>query len=197
MVESTYAGDSPRSRSPMTEPSSPLRNSGPGFSGYGHRYLYNYSPETLQQKLKNIECVQHQHHSPKGHREVEGAREKNNYSRSSASPVSPEDTRYRPRESSRGASSSTVMTSPTSLFTIDSILAPRPQGNIVGAGSNTSSISILQQRPESVGSPPRTTVVHPLQQQLHHLAFTPADFLGMFVWEKTNSFGNTWRRFLK
>lgn len=177
MVESIYAGDSPRSRSPMTEPSSPLRDAGPGFSGYAHRYLYNYSPDSVQHKLKTIDCPQH--HSPKGHREVEGARDKI-YSRNSRSPVSPEESRFRGRDSSR-PSSSAAMSSPTSLFTIDSILAPRPAGNVaMPANPGANSISIVQ-HPESVGSPPRTAAIHPLQQQLHHLAFTPADFLGNFL----------------
>lgn len=29
----------------MTEPSSPLHSDGPGISGYGHSYLYSYSPD--------------------------------------------------------------------------------------------------------------------------------------------------------
>ncbi|XP_024937783.1 homeobox protein goosecoid isoform X2 [Cephus cinctus] len=165
MVESIYAGDSPRSRSPMTEPSSPLQD-GPGISGYNPRYLYNYSPESLQQKLKTSET---QHHlSPRNHEERERT-----FSRSSRSPVSPEGTRYRAREVSRPSSSAT-MSSPTSLFTIDSILAPRPVGNVTPTSS--SSISMIQ-NPDNIGSPPRSTGIHPLQQQLHHLAFTSADFL--------------------
>ncbi|XP_043277085.1 homeobox protein goosecoid [Venturia canescens] len=179
MVESTYAGDSPRSRSPMTEPSSPLRDFGPGFSGYAHRYLYNYSPEAMQQKLKSVDSTPHHNnhhshrHSPKINREIDAPRDKN-YSRSSRSPISPEEApRFRGRESSR-PSSSAAMSSPTSLFTIDSILAPRPVGNLTP--TTTNSISVVQ-HPDNVGSPPRSTAMHPLQQQLHHLSFTPADFL--------------------
>ncbi|XP_012281734.1 homeobox protein goosecoid [Orussus abietinus] len=165
MVESTYASDSPRSRSPMTEPSSPLQDGG-GISGYSHRYLYNYSPESLQHKLK---IADGQHSS---NRSLEVDSRERAFSRSSRSPASPEEMRYRPREASRPSSSAT-MSSPTSLFTIDSILAPRPVGNVSTATSNN--LAILQ-TPDSVGSPPRTAI-HPLQQQLHHLAFTSADFL--------------------
>ncbi|XP_066603867.1 homeobox protein goosecoid [Prorops nasuta] len=148
MVESSYAGDSPRSRSPMTEPSSPVHQDGPGISGYSHhRYLYSYSPESLQQKLKS----------------------------DGQDLPSPEEQRlFRSRaEVSRAASSST-MSSPTSIFTIDSILAPRPMGNIA---PTTTGLAAIVQPPENLGSPPRTTAIHPLQQQLHHLAFTSADFL--------------------
>lgn len=168
MVESIYAGDSPRSRSPMTEPSSPLQD-GPGISGYNHRYLYNYSPEGPQHKLKNHDT---QNHASSRRHEVE-SRERT-FSRS---PVSSEEAGYRPREISRPSSSAT-MSSPTSLFTIDSILAPRPIANI--PPTSTASLNSMIQNPETVGSPSRTTTMHPLQQQLHHLAFTSADFFGAF-----------------
>ncbi|XP_034936568.1 homeobox protein goosecoid [Chelonus insularis] len=167
MVESTYAGDSPRSRSPMTEPSSPLQDT-PGMSKSSHhRYLYSYSPESIQQKLKNIEQM-----TPKGPRELD----RDCYSRHSRnSPVSPEESmRYQRSELNSRPGSSAALSSPTSLFTIDSILAPRPVG--VPNSTSTSGIS-LQNNSETVGSPPRSTAIHPLQQHLHHLAFTPADFL--------------------
>ncbi|XP_076230977.1 goosecoid homeobox [Calliopsis andreniformis] len=161
MVESTYASDSPRSRSPMTEPSSPLQD-GPGISGYGHRYLYNYSPETLQQKLKSND----EQHSASGRR-LDDVREKP-FSRSA---LTTEEARYRPREASRPSSSAT-MSSPTSAFTIENILAPRPIGNMTP--TSTSGLASIISNPEAVGS--RTTAaMHPLQQQIHHLAFTSAD----------------------
>ncbi|KZC13948.1 PREDICTED: homeobox protein goosecoid-like [Dufourea novaeangliae] len=159
MVESTYASDSPRSRSPMTEPSSPLQD-GPGISGYGHRYLYNYSPESLQLKLKNNEeqnCIGGRRH------DLEKV-----FARGS---LTSEELRFRPRDVSRPSSSAT-MSSPTSAFTIENILAPRPIGNMT-AGNSTGLGSIVQ-NPEAVGT--RTTAaMHPLQQQIHHLAFTSAD----------------------
>ncbi|XP_063982115.1 homeobox protein goosecoid-like [Diachasmimorpha longicaudata] len=160
MVESTYTGDSPRTHSPMTEPSSPLHdtpsglpsNHGHNHHNHHHRYLYNYSPESIQQKL----------------RAELSAKEL------SRSPGSPENSRHRQLNKATNSSS---MSSPTSLFTIDSILAPRPTGSVSGTpATSTSGLAILQGCPETVGSPPRTAI-HPLQQQLHHLAFTPADFL--------------------
>ncbi|XP_076748808.1 goosecoid homeobox [Xylocopa sonorina] len=163
MVESIYASDSPRSRSPMTEPSSPLQD-GPGISGYGHRYLYNYSPESLQQKLKGND----EQNNVTGRRHDIDGRERT-FSRS---PVSSEEARYRPREVSRPSCSAT-MSSPTSAFTIENILAPRPMGNITP--TSTSGLGSIIHNPETVGSPSRTTTMHPLQQQIHHLAFTSAD----------------------
>ncbi|KAF3421437.1 hypothetical protein E2986_02412 [Frieseomelitta varia] len=160
MVESTYASDSPRSRSPMTEPSSPLQD-GPGISGYGHRYLYSYSPESLQHKLKNDE----QNNVTVRRHDIDG-RERT-FSRS---PVSSEEMRFRPREVSKPSSSAT-MSSPTSAFTIENILAPRPIGNMTP--TNASGLGSIIQNPEAVGSPSRA--MHPLQQQIHHLAFTSAD----------------------
>ncbi|XP_076665081.1 goosecoid homeobox [Andrena cerasifolii] len=162
MVESTYASDSPRSRSPMTEPSSPLQD-GPGISGYGHRYLYNYSPESLQQKLKGND----EQHSIGGRRHDGDIREKP-FSRS---PLSSDEARFRPRELSRPSSSAT-MPSPTSAFTIENILAPRPIGNITP--TSTTGLASIIPNPDAMGS--RTTAaMHPLQQQIHHLAFTSAD----------------------
>lgn len=163
MVESTYASDSPRSRSPMTEPSSPLQD-GPGISGYGHRYLYNYSPESLQHKLKNDEQNNVRRHDIDGRDRT--------FSRS---PVSSDEVRFRPREVSKPSSSAT-MSSPTSAFTIENILAPRPIGNMTP--TNTSGLGSIIQNPEAVGSPSRA--MHPLQQQIHHLAFTSADLFGEF-----------------
>lgn len=163
MVESTYASDSPRSRSPMTEPSSPLQD-GPGISGY--RYLYNYSPESLQHKLKSND---EQNVTGRRH-EIDGR--DRTFSRS---PLSSEEIRFRPREVSRPSSSAT-MSSPTSAFTIENILAPRPIGNMTP--TSTSSLGSIIQNPEAVGSPSRTTPIHPLQQQIHHLAFTSADLFG-------------------
>ncbi|KOC69529.1 Homeobox protein goosecoid [Habropoda laboriosa] len=163
MVESTYASDSPRSRSPMTEPSSPLQD-GPGISGYGHRYLYNYSPESLQQKLKGND----EQNNVSGRRHDIDGRDKT-FSRS---PVSSDEMRFRPREVSRPSSSAT-MSSPTSAFTIENILAPRPIGNMTP--TSTGGLGSIIQNPEAVGSPSRTTAMHPLQQQIHHLAFTSAD----------------------
>lgn len=167
MVESTYASDSPRSRSPMTEPSSPLQD-GPGISGYGHRYLYNYSPESLQQKLKSND-----EQSRIGGRRHDVDCEKT-VSRSS---LTSEDLRFRQREISRPSSSAT-MSSPTSAFTIENILAPRPIGNMTPG--NTAGLGSIIQNPEAMGS--RTTAaIHPLQQQIHHLAFTSADLFGKFL----------------
>lgn len=163
MVESTYASDSPRSRSPMTEPSSPLQD-GPGISGY--RYLYNYSPESLQHKLKSND-----EQNVTGRRHDIDGRERT-FSRS---PLTSEEIRFRPREVSRPSSSAT-MSSPTSAFTIENILAPRPIGNMTP--TSTSNLGSIIQNPEAVGSPSRTTPIHPLQQQIHHLAFTSADLFG-------------------
>ncbi|XP_029037232.1 homeobox protein goosecoid [Osmia bicornis bicornis] len=160
MVESIYASDSPRSRSPMTEPSSPLQD-GPGISGYSHRYLYNYSPESLQQKQKSSDEQNN----------VAGRRH-NTEKPFSRSPVSSEETRFRARDVSRPSSSAT-MSSPTSAFTIENILAPRPIGNVTP--TSTSGLGSIIQNPETVGSPSRTAAMHPLQQQIHHLAFTSAD----------------------
>lgn len=171
MVESTYASDSPRSRSPMTEPSSPLQD-GPGISGYGHRYLYNYSPESLQHKLKSND----EQNNVTGRRHDIDGRDRT-FSRS---PVSSEEVRYRPREVSRPSSSAT-MSSPTSAFTIENILAPRPIGNMTP--TTTSGLGSIIQNPEAVGSPSRTTAMHPLQQQIHHLAFTSADLFGKLIFE--------------
>lgn len=169
MVESTYASDSPRSRSPMTEPSSPLHD-GPGISGYNHSYLYSYSPDNFQQKLKNTDGQNH----------VSARRyETDIHDRTFArSPLGSEETRHRVRELSRPGSSAT-MSSPTSLFTIDSILAPRPIGNVTP--TSTTTVTSVIQTPETVESASRTTAIHPLQQQLHHLAFTSADFLGKVI----------------
>ncbi|XP_043262969.1 homeobox protein goosecoid [Colletes gigas] len=162
MVESTYASDSPRSRSPMTEPSSPLQD-GPGISGYDHRYLYNYSPESLQQKLKAAD----EQNNVTGRHHDANAREKT-FTRS---PLSSDEARFRPRGVSRPSSTAT-MSSPTSAFTIENILAPRPLGNMTP--TSTSGLGSIIQNPEAVGS--RTaTAMHPLQQQIHHLAFTSAD----------------------
>lgn len=171
MVESTYASDSPRSRSPMTEPSSPLQD-GPGISGYNQRYLYNYSPESLQHKLKI--AMDSQNRSFRNH---EFEVHERSFSRGGASPIGSEQARLRPRESSRPTSSAN-MSSPTSLFTIDSILAPRPIGNLTP--TSTTNLSMMQ-NPEVIGSSNRTATIHPLQQQLQHLAFTPADFLGRWI----------------
>ena len=93
----------------------------------------------------------------------------------SRSPLSSEEIRFRPREVSRPSSSAT-MSSPTSAFTIENILAPRPIGNMTP--TSTSSLGSIIQNPEAVGSPSRTTPIHPLQQQIHHLAFTSADLFG-------------------
>ncbi|XP_076296495.1 goosecoid homeobox [Lasioglossum baleicum] len=161
MVESTYASDSPRSRSPMTEPSSPLQD-GPGISGYGHRYLYNYSPESLQQKLKNND-----EQNRIGTRRHDVDCEKV-VSRSS---LISEEMRFRQREISRPSSTAT-MSSPTSAFTIENILAPRPIGNMIPG--NTAGLGSIIQNPEAMGSR-NTAAMHPLQQQIHHLAFTSAD----------------------
>ncbi|XP_057341084.1 homeobox protein goosecoid-like [Microplitis mediator] len=181
MVESSYAGDSPRSRSPMTEPSSPLQDA-PGISGNNiinnnhQRFLYNYSPDSVQQKLKTLEQItqkdHHHHHHRDRDRDRDRERERHGFLR--RSPMSAEESsRYRQREMSSRPSSSAALSSPTSLFTIDSILAPRPTG--ANSTSTSGGISAGQTNSETVGSPPRT--IHPLQQQLHHLAFTPADFL--------------------
>lgn len=163
----------------MTEPSSPLHD-GPGISGYNHSYLYSYSPESFQQKLKNADGVQN-HVSPVARRNDAGADAAHVDRTYSRSPIggTEEVTRHAGnRETSRPGSSAT-MSSPTSLFTIDSILAPRPIGNVVSPTS-TSSIgnSGIIQTPETIESAGRTAAMHPLQQQLHHLAFTSADFLG-------------------
>ncbi|XP_014483561.1 PREDICTED: homeobox protein goosecoid [Dinoponera quadriceps] len=180
MVESTYASDSPRSRSPMTEPSSPLHD-GPGISGYNHSYLYSYSPESFQQKLKSADV---QNHVSPRRNDVAGAAadahvDRTSYSRSPIGSTE-EVTRHpgnREPASSRAGSSAT-MSSPTSLFTIDSILAPRPIGNVVSPTSTTTVAgSGVIQTPETIESAGRATAMHPLQQQLHHLAFTSADFL--------------------
>ncbi|EZA54013.1 hypothetical protein DMN91_001310 [Ooceraea biroi] len=170
MVESTYASDSPRSRSPMTEPSSPLHD-GPGISGYSHSYLYSYSPPDTQNHVtarrsnETTDAITHDRTFAK-------------------SPIGSEETpRHRSREpvSSRPGGSSATMSSPTSLFTIDSILAPRPIGNVVTPTSTTTVAASVIQTPETIesaaGRTTTTTAMHPLQQQLHHLAFTSADFL--------------------
>ncbi|KAG5317329.1 GSC protein, partial [Pseudoatta argentina] len=178
MVESTYASDSPRSRSPMTEPSSPLHSDGPGISGYGHSYLYSYSPDA-QNHISVVTRRNNQNETG-----ADAAHERT-FARS---PIGTEETmpRHRhgvrepvvPSRPSTGTSAST-MSSPTSLFTIDSILAPRPIGNVVAPTSTTTIAASVIQTPETIDSAAgRTTAtMHPLQQQLHHLAFTSADFL--------------------
>ncbi|XP_014213347.1 homeobox protein goosecoid [Copidosoma floridanum] len=113
-------------------------------------------------------------------------------------PRSPEPTRpgttlhpRTPSGSSGGGSSATA----ASLFTIDSILAPRPMGANVTAGlAVAAGLAAMQQNSEVTangGLPAHQSVsavsvvrnavaaaaCHPLQQQLHHLAFTSADFL--------------------
>lgn len=186
MVESTYASDSPRSRSPMTEPSSPLHSDGPGISGYGHSYLYSYSPEHAQNHVSAATRRNNQNETGA----VDAAHERT-FARS---PIGTEETtmpRHRghggvrepivPSRSATGTSAAT-MSSPTSLFTIDSILAPRPIGNIVAPTSTTTVAASVIQTPETIesaaGRTTTTAAMHPLQQQLHHLAFTSADFLG-------------------
>lgn len=179
MVESTYASDSPRSRSPMTEPSSPLHSDGPGISGYGHSYLYSYSPDAQN----HISAVA----TRRNNQNEAGA---DGHERAFArSPIGTEETMPRHRHGARepvvptrpatGTSAST-MSSPTSLFTIDSILAPRPIGNIVAPTSTTTVAASVIQTPGTIESAAGRTAaaMHPLQQQLHHLAFTSADFLG-------------------
>ncbi|XP_046415258.1 homeobox protein goosecoid-like [Neodiprion fabricii] len=165
MVESIFAGDSPKSRSSMTEPSSPVQD-GPGLSGYSHAYLYGYGADTLQQKIKSeSQIIQ----SSRDHADLDRERV---FSRNIHSPASPDQLNYRPSVSR--PSSSATMSSPTSIFTIDSILAPRTGGNVTPTSSG--SLSALPNA-EPINSPPRTATMHPLQQQLHHLAFTSADFL--------------------
>lgn len=167
MVESTYASDSPRSRSPMTEPSSPLHD-GPGISGYGHSYLYSYSPDAQN----------HVATTRRNNSETTDAAHDRTFARS---PIGAEETpRHRIREpiSSRPGGSSATMSSPTSLFTIDSILAPRPIGNVVVPTSTVAASVIQTSETIESSAAGRTTAMHPLQQQLHHLAFTSADFLG-------------------
>ncbi|KYN22878.1 PREDICTED: homeobox protein goosecoid [Trachymyrmex cornetzi] len=172
MVESTYASDSPRSRSPMTEPSSPLHSDGPGISGYGHSYLYSYSPDA-QNHISVVTRRNNQNETG-----ADAAHERT-FARS---PIGTEETmprhRHVPSRPATGTSAST-MSSPTSLFTIDSILAPRPIGNVVAPTSTTTVAASVIQTPETIESVAgRTTAtMHPLQQQLHHLAFTSADFL--------------------
>ncbi|XP_011867288.1 PREDICTED: homeobox protein goosecoid [Vollenhovia emeryi] len=180
MVESIYASDSPRSRSPMTEPSSPLHSDGPGISGYGHSYLYSYSPDA-QNHISAVTRRNNQNETA-----ADAAHERT-FARS---PIGTEETMPRHRHGAReplvpsrpatGTSAST-MSSPTSLFTIDSILAPRPIGNVVAPTSTTTVATSIIQTPETIESATagRTTAaaMHPLQQQLHHLAFTSADFL--------------------
>ncbi|XP_029163146.1 homeobox protein goosecoid-like [Nylanderia fulva] len=158
MVESTYASDSPRSRSPMTEPSSPLHD-GPGISGYGHHnsYLYSYSPEAG------------------GQNHIVATTRRNNGSETSDA-RSPRNPRESSVPSRPGGSSASTLSSPTSLFTIDSILAPRPIGNVIAPTTTTSVAASAIQTPETIESAASRTI-HPLQQQLHHLAFTSADFL--------------------
>jgi len=164
----------------MTEPSSPLHD-GPGISGYGHSYLYTYSPADAQNHVT----------ARRGNEATDATRD-----RFAKSPIGSEETptRHRGREpvSSRpGGSSVATMSSPTSLFTIDSILAPRPIGNVVSPASNTTAATTtvaasVIQTPETIESAAgRTTAtMHPLQQQLHHLAFTSADFLGRCAAER-------------
>ncbi|XP_012523148.1 homeobox protein goosecoid [Monomorium pharaonis] len=187
MVESTYASDSPRSRSPMTEPSSPLHSDGPGISGYGHSYLYSYSPDA-QNHVSPPTTRRSNHHQ----NETTDAAHERAFTRSpigtgeeTVSPMS----RHRGQPTivpSRPATSASTMSSPTSLFTIDSILAPRPPiGSVVVAPTSTTTVAAsVIQTPETIESATgRTTTttaataMHPLQQQLHHLAFTSADFL--------------------
>ncbi|XP_043464828.1 homeobox protein goosecoid-like [Leptopilina heterotoma] len=167
MVESAYVSDSPRSRSPMTEPSSPLMQDAPGISGYNHRYLYNYSPESFEHKLK-IAMDSNSHRSSRNHHHEFQNHERN----FSGGRESPEQGKFMPRESSRPSSSANLNT-PASLFTIDSILAPRP----MVTSSNQANLSIMQSTDVIGSTNNRTPTIHPLQQQLHHLAFMPADFL--------------------
>lgn len=163
----------------MTEPSSPLHD-GPGISGYNHSYLYSYSPESFQQKLKNIDAVQN-HVSSASRRNdavADAVHIDRTYSRSPIGGTEEVTRHVGNRETSRAGSSAT-MSSPTSLFTIDSILAPRPIGNVVSPTTTTTiTNSGIIQTPETIESAGRTATMHPLQQQLHHLAFTSADFLG-------------------
>ncbi|KYM93768.1 PREDICTED: homeobox protein goosecoid [Cyphomyrmex costatus] len=186
MVESTYASDSPRSRSPMTEPSSPLHSDGPGISGYGHSYLYSYSPDAQN----HISVVTRRSNSQQNETAADASSQ---HERTFArSPIGAEETmpprihRHGIREplvtSSRPATgtSASAMSSPTSLFTIDSILAPRPIGNVVAPTSTSTVAASVIQTPEtieSVAAGRTAATMHPLQQQLHHLAFTSADFL--------------------
>jgi len=176
----------------MTEPSSPLHD-GPGISGYGHSYLYSYSPADAQNHAT----------ARRGNETTTDATTMHDRFAKSATTIGSEETpRPRGREpvSSRGAGASSVatMSSPTSLFTIDSILAPRPIGNVVSPASNaattiatttTVAASVIQ-TPETIveSAAGRTTAtMHPLQQQLHHLAFTSADFLGRCARRETSS----------
>lgn len=163
----------------MTEPSSPLHSDGPGISGYGHSYLYSYSPDA-QNHVAAVTRRNSQNETA-----ADAAHER----AFARSPIGAEETMPRHRHGIRepvvpsrpatGTSAST-MSSPTSLFTIDSILAPRPIGNVVAPTSTTTVAASVIQTPETIESAGRTATaaMHPLQQQLHHLAFTSADFLG-------------------
>ena len=162
MVESGYNGDS-SSRSPMTESPSPIHqhrlSQEPAYGHQATRLLYSRSPDTILQQQ------QQQHFQRQAHQ----------------------------GRTSSGAGG--VTTTAASLFTIDSILAPRPMGNVPAAAAAAAAASLAamqqQQQQGSDGSnaagvasarnaaaAAAAAAVHPLQQQLHHLAFTSADFLG-------------------
>lgn len=87
---------------------------------------------------------------------------------------------------SSSSSTTTTTTSAASLFTIDSILAPRPMGNVpAAAAAAAASLQAAMQGGEgstgvrnAAAAAAAAAGIHPLQQQLHHLAFTSADFLG-------------------
>ncbi|XP_011500435.1 PREDICTED: homeobox protein goosecoid [Ceratosolen solmsi marchali] len=89
--------------------------------------------------------------------------------------------RQHPIDQSYSHASSTTAGA-ASLFTIDSILAPRPMGNAppsVGiraaeGGAVAAAAAAANARTAAAAA---AAGVHPLQQQLHHLAFTSADFL--------------------
>ncbi|KMQ92045.1 homeobox protein goosecoid [Lasius niger] len=170
----------------MTEPSSPLHD-GPGISGYGHHnsYLYSYSPDPGNQNHIAATTARRNNNNASETTDAGRRDERTTFARSPIGTAGDAAARHprnpRDRESSvpsRPGGSSATLSSPTSLFTIDSILAPRPIGNVIAPTTTTNVAASAIQTPETIESAAsRTTAIHPLQQQLHHLAFTSADFL--------------------
>ena len=151
MVKSVYVPEdtSKSRRSPMSE--SP--QDGPEYVSPS-RVLCNFSSAQSRVKSNDLEKASGMFVSRKSHLS---------------------DVKYGSKELAHPTTSATA-TSPTSLFTIDSILAPRPVGH--SAPTNVASGLQLLQNSDVISSPIRSANIHPLQQQLHHLAFSSADFLG-------------------
>lgn len=207
MVETNFASDSPRSRSPMTEPPSPPLGAAASqqqqhqsrvlsYAAEHCLYAYNITGENLSGKGGHKATVEP---APSLLNSSDSINKRTttttSYSTSLRQQGSSSPALKRTRGDANnhhssnsqnphqepGSNSSVASSSPTSLFTIDSILAPRPYSDYVSqASGRLFAQQGQQQEPSSIDGNARiNAAVHPLHQQLHHLAFTTsADFFG-------------------